>query len=383
VTNAQTHRRRGALALAIAASAALLAGCGDSSSSSSSTERSGASTAAATADLQPLFEGEGYAAPAVDGPAPKPGKHVYVISCGENQSTCNVASAAAVAAAKSIGWRTTLVDSRSDPTEMTNGIRRAIAARADGVIAYGIDCPVVKQALAEARSAGLRTAAAESSQCAEGGYDTVVTYAQGDFPRWFAAFGAAQAKALIANTDGSAKTIVLHETDVPDLEFAYRGFLDEYATCDGCEIAATIDFASGDFGSKLEQKVQQALVQHPDANAVYLPYDAVLDVGAMAALRASGRLPKLTLALAEGQSSTMAALRDGTFRGAGVGVPQVWEAYQSVDDLVRSFAGASQVRSGIGIQAYDADHNLPDSGPWQPPIDFRAAYAERWGAGAP
>ncbi len=375
-----SYRRIGAGALALFAT--LAAGCGGGSSTTSTQSTATATTSASSAQLQKLFQGEGYEKPASDGPAPERGKHIYVISCGENQSTCNVVSAATVEAARSIGWKTTLIDGKHDPTEMSNGIRKAIAAKADGIVAYAVDCPTVKQALSEARAAGLKTAAAESSQCAEGGWDTVVSYSQGDFPAWFKAFGAAQAQTVIANTGGAAKTLVLHATDVPDLELSYHGFLDEYKTCDGCEIAATIDFTSDDFGSKLEQKVQQALVQHPDANAVYLPYDAVLDVGAMAALRASGRLPKLTIALGEGQASTIAGLRDGTIRGAGIGVPQAWEAYQTVDDLVRTFAGEPQVSSGIGLQAFDKDHNLPDRGTWQPPIDFKAVYAERWGTGS-
>ena len=37
--------------------------------------------------------------------------------------------------------------------------------------------------------------------------------------------------------------------------------------------------------------------------------------------------------------------------------------------------------SGLGWQLVDATHNLPASGAWQPPVDFKSLYEKAWGVG--
>jgi hypothetical protein len=37
--------------------------------------------------------------------------------------------------------------------------------------------------------------------------------------------------------------------------------------------------------------------------------------------------------------------------------------------------------SGLGWQLVDGTHNLPASGAWVPPVDFKAIYAKAWGVG--
>ena len=57
----------------------------------------------------------------------------------------------------------------------------------------------------------------------------------------------------------------------------------------------------------------------------------------------------------------------------------MWEGYQTIDNLVRLFAGEPPAGSGIGLQVYDLEHNIPADGGYRPPVDFKAAYREAWG----
>jgi len=54
------------------------------------------------------------------------------------------------------------------------------------------------------------------------------------------------------------------------------------------------------------------------------------------------------------------------------------EAWSAIDALNRLFQGATPVSSGIGVQIYDAEHNLPASGPYVSPIDYQSVYRAAW-----
>jgi ribose transport system substrate-binding protein len=353
------------------------------------TAEGGGETAATTtqagqgfeAELQALLAGESYGTPPASGPKPQAGKKIWVFSCLEAAETCSVPAHAQVEAAEALGWEATLFDTKSEPARIAEGVRQAIADGADGVVWFGLDCEQVgPQPLRELREAGVRVSVAESMDCESPLFDAVVSYTQGSYPDWFRAFGTAQATALIAATDGRAKVIVFDgPMEALSLQFPLDGFKEKLATCPGCEIVASVEFVVADLGPALEQKAQQALVEHPDANTVYVTSDSTLAAGVTPALKASGRASEVLVVAAEGQESTMTGIRAGAFRAVGVGNSPVWEGYQTVDNLVRLFAGEEPAPSGIGLQVYDAAHNVPAKGGFQPPVDFKAAYRKAWG----
>lgn len=358
---------------------AAFTGCGSDDESESSGGDSKATSAADT-QQQALFKGEGYKSPATMGPKPQPGKKVWVFSCSESIASCSTPSAAAVEAVEAIGWEATLYDTKLEPSRITEGYRQAIAAKADGVIEYSLDCSISKTGLQAAERANMPVVAAEALNDCGGSpqFSHIVTYTLGGYDKWWRAFGEAQATNVIAGTDGKAKAIAILQTDFPAMRVTLAGFEAGMKKCGGCEVLQTIDFTVADIGTPLQQKVQQALVSNPDANAVFLVYD-LLSLGVDGAIRASGRAEDLFVAVAEGQSSTMERLRTGAIKGAGVGIPQGWESYASVDALNRIFNGEKPMNSNIGLQAFDTKHNFPADGRWEPPIDFEKAYLEAWG----
>jgi ribose transport system substrate-binding protein len=364
-----THRNLRAISATTAAvlAGALLAAC---------TSSGGAATDNAVDD--DVFVADGYTEPE-PGPAAVPDKKVLVMSCGQSQETCSVAADAHVAAAEAIGWDAKLVDYNSDYDEAQNQIRSAIAAKYDGILTYALDCPLVTKAISEAHEAGIPIVGAEGQDCESDGYDAIVSYTQGDFPSWFEAFGKKQGEVAIAKAGGEGKVLVVRETDVPNLDLSYNGLMKAIDECADCEVVDTVEFVATDYGPKLEQKISQALVKNPDVDILTVPYDSILLASALPALRSSGRAKDIVVAAAEGQSGVLDLIRDGSIVATGVAVPQGWEGWASVDDLNRVFAGEKPVPSGIGLMAYDSDHNLPESGPFQFPVDYEAAYRKIWG----
>lgn len=360
---------------------AVIIGCGSGSSDDAGSKANKPAAKTAKAQQAKLFKGDGYKSPPTTSPPPQKGKTVWIFSCEQSVASCVTPTNAAVEAAKKMGWDTTLYDAKFDPGRLAEGFRQAIAAKVDGVILYALDCPLAKGAASDARKAGLKIVAGESLNCDPPLYDYVDEYTQGPFPEWESQLGSAQATNLIAGTNGSPKVIALNQTDSPALIPVVSGFKHRMEACgSSCEITKWIDFTTPDFGNSLQQKLQQALLQHPEANAVWLPYD-IFSLGPDAALRASGRGDAVLTAVGEGQASTMDVLRSGRINGVGVGIPQDWEGYHSVDSLNRLFAGEKPQPSGIGLQSYDKTRNTPSDGRWEPPFDYRPVYLNAWGVG--
>ena len=175
------------------------------------------------------------------------------------------------------------------------------------------------------------------------------------------------------------------ETDLENTKLAGKGSEDEIAACEGCEIVDRVDFVGADFGPPLQEKIEQALIAHPEANGFIAAYDAVLTSGGANALKASGRLDDLAIMGGEGSAPGIDLIRENGGMDACIGVPTAWEGYAAFDAMIRIFADEdpSKTSSGLGLQACDADHNLPaeEGVAFEAPIDFVAAYEESWGVG--
>jgi ribose transport system substrate-binding protein len=364
----------------------LAASCGGSSSNSggSSGGQQNESAAYFTNQLQDLFKGT-HKAPPTSGPKPQPGKNVWLISCGQAYSTCAIVMSAASDAAKQLGWKARVFDSKGDPTVAATGIRQAIAAKADGIYVYYMDCGALKQPLKEAKRAGIPVVASEAFDCdhnnpkAEPLYTYVVNYVQGTTEAWCRGYGAAAADYVIAKVGTKANTLLFQDDTTACGKPLAQGFAAEFKKCPDCKYSEIL-FPITAIGVDLQQRAEQALLKNPGANSIAVEYDAILVSGVSAAARASGR--KLLVLAGEGGPAAMEAVRTGAADG-GIGDANDWGGWSAMDSLNRIFNGQKPVPSGVGLQAYDKNHAVPKvkNETFQVNVDFKAAYRKAWGLG--
>jgi ribose transport system substrate-binding protein len=188
---------------------------------------------------------------------------------------------------------------------------------------------------------------------------------------------------VVAETEGEAKTIVTVETDLFVTRIALPGIERVFDKCPTCEIVDVVNFVGTDFGPPLQQKIEQSLNQHPEANSFIAAYDAVMTTGGgAAALRASGRLDEMAIMGGEGSAPGIELIYDEAGIDACSGISFVPEGYGAVMGLVRIYAGQDPYsgETGIGSQICDREHNLPPEGDaYEAPIDYPAAYRKLWG----
>jgi ribose transport system substrate-binding protein len=320
---------------------------------------------------------------------PQPGKNVWIISPGQIGESASIPTNAAKEAGEAVGWKMTLYDAKLDITNFSLGIRQAIAAKADGIILHAIDCALVKQPLIEARKAKVKILAYYALDCddpnvkGEPLYDGSVNFGSqfGDYASLTRTWGAAKADWVIAKTKGKAKVIQFKQDELLVVKYIREGFEQGLAKCKTCEIVKTVDFTLADLGPKLQQKAQGALLQHPEANAVHVPYDSAMLLGVGAALVESGRNDKIEVIAGEGFPSNIQLIRDNKGQDAANAFPAAWTGYAAIDSLNSLFQGDKPQDSGIGYRLIDRDHNLPAPGKgYEPEQDFRTGYKKIWGA---
>jgi len=372
----------------LAVAAGLLAAACSSTSAGGSTASSGAGSdggilAAAQAANTTNIAGTNRMPPG-NAPTPPKNKNVWVISCLQAAAGCALPAAATQQAAQALGWQTTVVDGKFNPDTWAGGIRQAIAAKADAIVTIGFDCSAVKAPLQEAKTAHIVTVGVYGLDCNDpsvGGQPEYSSLLNLGMPTadYFKSWGKAQADYIIANSDAKAKVVTVTHTDTLITAYIGEGFDAEMAKCSTCTVVDNVKMVGADLAGPIVQKVQTALLQHPEATWVHLPYDNLALLLAQT-IKSSGH-SGLKVTGGEGFAANADLVRQGT-EIAGVAVPVSWEGYAAIDTTVRLLDGQTTIPdSGIGIQVMDKTHNLPASGGYVPSVDFVAAYHKSWGLG--
>lgn len=383
--------------LAVATVAFGLAACGDDDGGNDSAAGGGSTGATALSaeegiekaeeKLDRFYSMETFTSPPAESPPPQQGKNVWIITLGLAQDASADFDDGANEAGKAMGWETTSCDGEFSPDKWSQCIRQAITDDADGIALYVIDCASIQAPLQQAREAGITVVSAEAPDCSDqeqGGqslFDAKISFTQGTFADWLSAQIEANADWIISNTDGEAKIIELHETDAWALNLMHQAFVKEIETlCPNCEIVDTIEFVGADLEGPLREKVEQSLLQNPDANVVAGQYDdpALTVAPAVRAAKSQGREVFSTGGV--GGEAAMDLIREDGGIDAAYVYDIEWEGFHAIDTLNRLFAGEKAEPSGVGVGMVDRENNLPPAGEgWTTDVDFKSAYRQAWG----
>jgi ribose transport system substrate-binding protein len=365
-----------------------VAACGGSSGSGQASTPASSYLATAQAKVQADYKSTNSSPDTTSRPAAK-GKKIVVISAGDEGESAAVPVHAALAAAKAIGWQATEYDEHLDPSRGPALMRQAIAAGVDGIVLDANDCPLVKAPLQEARAKGIVVIPIYAFDCNDplfGSSDPALFNAYINFGRLAndpaalsKEYGANQADAVIAATNGHAKVILFNDQEFTVLRYTGQGFKDELAKCSDCTIVDEVDFKAAELGPTLQQKAASALLQHPEANAVKIPYTAASQLGIATAVVQSGHADKLYVMGGEGFADELDLIRQQKGISACNIISSEWTGWAAVDTMNSMFLGKPASNSGIGWALADSTHNLPPSGPYVPTVDFKAVYLKAWG----
>jgi ribose transport system substrate-binding protein len=305
-------------------------------------------------------------------------------------------------AARAMGWDFHLVDGNFGfAGAYAAGIRTAIAASPDAIVTDAFPCTDVQQPLQEAKDAGILVLGMESTDCSDVGGPKLYTApmsansTEDTEAKYFEGFGKYSADYIIAASDGKAK-IINSPGQNSQQQLLNDAFVAEIDKCAGCEIVADVKWSTEDFkpNGAWTQGFRSAVIQHPEATAVYAPFDSMAaSFGGSQAIVEAGRdicsgtppYPSdCVIAVGGiGTNETLDLVRDGKWTALGSARDHEWMAWGVVDNLNRAFNGEPPAPEGIGFTAVDKSSGLPSKAGehFHSQIDFRAAYLAAWGVG--
>jgi ribose transport system substrate-binding protein len=384
-----------ALLAGTAASAVVLSACSSSSNTASTNPQpnnSSSSSAPVTNPvLQEVYKGT-LSSPDTTARGAAKNKSIWIISGGQSSESSSVPVNAAKEAAEKLGWKVHIYDTQLNPANDAPGVSQAIAAGANGIILDAIDCSFVKSQLEQAKAKGIITVPIYAYDCDDpysgkggqrlfSGYINYGAVANKNLGAFAEKYGFAQGQAAIAATGGKAKVIFFNDTQVTVLHYTGQGFLNAIKQCSGCSVVKSIDFTGLQLGPQLLQTAQSAILQHPEANVVKSPFTAATLLSIAPAVIQSGHANSLYVMGGEGFEDELNLMRNHQGVDAVMISPSDWTGWAAVDTMNSLFQGKKPAYSGLGWQLVDPTHNLPASGPWVPPVDFKAVYEKAWGVG--
>jgi len=397
------HRRnpsatRSAAAVALA-TVAFAAACSSSSNTASTSTNnnnqaptsSSNGSAADQAVLAGVYKGTLTSPDTTSRPGAK-GKKIVIISSGQSSISSSIPVNAAKEAAEALGWKVTVYDAQLNPANDPNLMSQALASGADGVVLDAIDCSFVKSQLEQAKAKHVFVVPIYAYDCndpfaGKGGKPLFSAYtnygpeANKNLGAFAEKYGFAQGQAAIAATGGKAKVVFFNDEEATVLHYTGKGFKDAINACSSCKIVADVEFKGLDLGPTLQQRAASVLLQHPEANVVKSPFTAATLLSIAPAVQQSGKASKLYVMGGEGFQPELDLMRNHQGVSAVMISPSDWTGWAAIDTLNSLFIGQKPAYSGLGWQLVDPTHNLPASGPWVSPVDFKAIYKKAWGIG--
>ena len=290
---------RAYLAAVLAAILAVVApGCGTDSGSHtgrSTDDASAAHVAAAMTQIGrarrvPAFVAPG---PAFDAAARLRGKTIFEIPITSEVPFIAAVEGGMRQAAAKVGARLVVYPNQGKPEQWAQGIRTAIAERADAITLFAQDPRLLAPQIAQAKMAGIpvvvvrTTGEGEPCQTDDSGH----AYGAACVPGPFEQAGRLEADWVIVDSRAKADVLVVTSNDARSTVPLTRGLMDEFhRLCPGLRPAVR-GRPDPAMGHELRGEVQSALVRDPGIDYVIPIYDSMSQYAVPAIKRAGGREP--------------------------------------------------------------------------------------------
>lgn len=277
-------------------------------------------------------------------------------------------------AAEALGWSTNVIGGQGTPESYQAAFQSALAEDPDAIVTVSIPESQVADFIPQARDGGVLIVQAQGLPPESGdtydAYVTDVSVITSKIQAWYA----------IADSDGTAKTLLFWDPNAISLAAGLDAAQAEFDQCSGCEVIETYrhDSALGADPTRGQQVVNSLLQQHGDDLEYFLTaYGFGLQTVGTTVAQCNCPTQVTTK---NGEEASLALVEQGLVE-LDAGTSATWIGWAAVDQLVRLFAGEEPLGPydhGLGVRVFDAEH-LPPDNQWEPDVDFRSEYMEIWG----
>jgi ribose transport system substrate-binding protein len=288
-------------------------------------------------------------------------------------------------AAAAVGAELVVYPNQGEPSQWVQGIRAAIAQKADAITLFAQNPAVLGPQIKQAKEAGIpvivvrTTGEGEPCQTNPSGKIYGTTCVPGPFEQ----AGRLEADWVILDSRGTANVLVITSNDARSTVPLVQGMKDEFATrCPSCQVRY-VDVPIPDWAARVRTEVQSALVRDPSIEYVIPIYDSMSQY-VVPAIRASKREDQVRIATFNGTPFVLKLLQDDDVVRMDVGENLSWVGWATMDQAFRLIAGEKPVRTERTPLRVFTDANVGETG--RPPaLDkgygeaYVAGYKRLWG----
>lgn len=314
----------------------------------------------------------------LDSFAPVAGKRIGIMSCGENITSCQKLSSAAVAAVEDLGWQAVLYDGTQDTSKWGAGIDLFIQDKVDAIVKLVNPDSAMPNAMDDAAAAGIPVFCGVCGNTSE---QAVAHPSLGNADSDYGEQGAAVAAWTIAESGGSARVLGINNELATPVRLRHEKLVEVIDGCSGCTLLEDTNVTQdANIYDKLRSFTTAKLSTYPNGKLDYIvpQTDALFDP-LRQSLEASGR-DDVTVAGFDCDEISLKSIRDGGIQGACADTPLEWLSYAVVDQAARSLSGQSESNVLVPFQLFSAD-NVPAEGAPKIGFDYRSYYLGLWGRG--
>jgi ribose transport system substrate-binding protein len=319
-----------------------------------------------------------------DGPTtaskPEPGKKIVYLSGDEQNDICRLYGVYMGEAAEKIGWTVTVIDGKGTPTGWINGLNQGIALKPNGIAmcadAASLQDPIKKGVAQGITFIGLHGAATPGPHP-----DINLYYNISQAP---VAIGEAEADWAIADSNGTAKVVVITHNEYAIAQTKSSATRDRIMKCAGCQVLDYVNFPASAAAERMPQLVTSWVQRFGVPLYVTSVGDNDFDF-AVPSLRAGGVTPdQVKLIGADGNRSAYERIRaGGQYQVVTVSEPFEEQAYQAIDEFNRAFHG-EQPSGFVQLPFLVTQENVNAEGGEKnmffPSNGYKEQYLKMWGA---
>jgi ribose transport system substrate-binding protein len=319
-----------------------------------------------------------------EGVKPEPGKHIVYINLFAAGGPQGVLFGNAVKeAASAIGWKVTVLDGQGTASGQDTALGQALALKPDGIILGSVDAKTYVAKLKQATDAGISVVGWHSAGFPGPQRDLHLFANISSDP---ATIGRTLADYAIADSDGTAKAIVVTDDLYAVAKAKAQAMKSEIEKCAGCELLQYAQAPVADIQTRTGPTLV-SLYQRNSKGGSVKPYfltitDSNYDFG-VPSLRAAGIKPTdVKLLGTDGPSSAYQRVRKSDYQLATIPEPLSLQGWEAVDEMTRAFANAPW--SGYTPSVYlvtkdNVDAQGGDKNLYVPDNDFKEHYKQIWG----
>jgi ribose transport system substrate-binding protein len=312
-------------------------------------------------------------------PKPEKGKKVVYLSGDEQNDISHLYGVYIKEAGAKVGWDVTVIDGKGSPTSWLAGMNQAIALKPDGIAMFA-DAASLKDPIKAGVAQGIKFVGLHAAGLPGPQPDLNLVYNIQEDPR---EIGKAEADWAIADSNGTAKVVILTHNEYAIAEVKSMATKAEFEKCSGCKVLEYVNSPASEAAQRQPQLTTSWVQRFGTPLYVTSVGDNDFDF-AVPVLRSGGITPdQVKLIGADGNRSAYDRIRKGDqYQTVTVSEPIELQAYQTIDELNRAFQGAAPsgfVQPPFLVTKGNIASEGGDKNTFIPGNDYKKHYADIWG----